>query len=88
MRKQRINARLREYPDDEPWIDLFKRVEASDFLTGRNGEWTACGFDWLLKENNIIKVLEGNYDNRGKSDAGSFFEGIENVLEEAFPDAD
>lgn len=71
-RKQKVRARLREFPEDEPWVELFKRVEASDFLTGRNGEWTSCGFDWLLKEANIIKVLEGNYDNKGRTAQVSF----------------
>ena len=70
-RIQKVSARLREYPEDEPWIKLFKQVEASDFLTGRNGKWRAS-FDWLLEESHIIKVLEGNYDNRGKVATKSF----------------
>lgn len=44
--------------------EYFKKVEASDFLTGRNGVWQNCNFDWLLKESNYIKVFEGNYDNK------------------------
>lgn len=43
---------------------LFKKAEASDFLSGRNGNWTSCNFDWLLKDNNCLKTLEGNYDNK------------------------
>lgn len=43
---------------------LFGKVEASDFLTGRNGNWNGCGFDWILKPANLAKILEGNYDNR------------------------
>lgn len=42
---------------------LFAKVEASDFLTGRSGKWS-CGFDWILKPANLVKILEGNYDNR------------------------
>ena len=41
-----------------------KKAEASDFLTGRNGGWGGCGFDWILKPANLSKILEGNYDNR------------------------
>lgn len=44
---------------------LFYEAEKSDFLTGRKGKWKA-GFDWLINENNMIKVLEGNYDNDSK----------------------
>ena len=43
---------------------LFRRVEDSDFLTGRSGNWSRCGFDWILKPANLTKILEGNYDNR------------------------
>ncbi len=43
---------------------LFAKVEASDFLTGRSGNWSGCGFDWILKPANLTKILEGNYDNR------------------------
>ncbi len=86
-RKQRVTARLREYPEDELlWVDYFKMVESSDFLTGRNGKWTSCNFDWLMNENNIIKVLEGTYNNKEQGQAS--FDGIEGVLKEAFPDAD
>jgi hypothetical protein len=49
---------------DASFEELFKRAEASDFLTGRSGKWNACGFDWLLAKSNLTKVLEGNYDNR------------------------
>ena len=46
---------------------LFAKVEASDFLTGRSGNWNGCGFDWILKPANLTKILEGNYDNRTTS---------------------
>ena len=47
----------------DSWEELFKKVEASDFLTGRDGKWQAS-FDWVIQPRNIIKILEGNYDNR------------------------
>lgn len=43
---------------------LFEKVEQSDFLTGRSGSWSGCGFDWILKPANMTKIMEGNYDNR------------------------
>ena len=54
----------------ESFAEVFKLAEASDFLTGRNGAWAGCGFDWLLKEANWIKTLEGTYENKTKSKAG------------------
>jgi hypothetical protein len=43
---------------------FFIRIEKSGFLTGRNGIWQNCNFDWIIKESNSIKILEGNYDNK------------------------
>ena len=43
--------------------DYFEKVQASDFLSGRNGQWKNCSFDWLIKRENTIKVCEGNYSN-------------------------
>ena len=42
---------------------LFKRVERSDFLSGRNGKWLNCCFDWIIQPSNLAKILNGNYDN-------------------------
>lgn len=42
---------------------LFRRVERSDFLTGRNGKWLNCSFDWIFKPCNLAKILNGNYDD-------------------------
>ena len=48
----------------EKLTELFRKAEASDFLTKRNSTGWKPGFDWLLKPENYTKVLEGNYDNR------------------------
>lgn len=50
--------------------DVFAKAGASDFLSGRTGKWNGCGFDWLIKPTNFVKVLEGTYDNAKK--AGRF----------------
>ncbi len=44
---------------------LFKYIHESDFLNGRNGNKTSFGFDWIFKQENFIKILEGNYENKG-----------------------
>ena len=43
--------------------ELFERSNDSAFLSGSNGKWQGCNFDWLVKEANMIKVMEGNYEN-------------------------
>lgn len=46
------------------FTEYFKTVEESDFLTGRANGWRGCGFDWILKKSNMVKVIEGNYNNK------------------------
>ena len=65
-RKSAIKSRWQEYDQDlETFRKLFRMAEESDFLSGRSGAWKGCNFDWLIRPNNMIKVLEGNY-NRGR----------------------
>lgn len=62
-RKKTIKARLRTYTLDD-FKTLFEKAEASSFLKGSNGrDWSAT-FDWLISDNNMAKVLEGNYDDK------------------------
>lgn len=61
-RKQAIKSRLKEYSFDEV-IDVFRKAQASDFLSGRSGDWHNCSFDWIMNPNNFLKVFEGTYDN-------------------------
>lgn len=61
-RKQLLRARWKEYPDLQFWQELFQRVETSDFLTGRKTDFRA-DFEWIIKPSNIIKIIEGRYDN-------------------------
>jgi hypothetical protein len=50
-------------------LDAFlKTVEESDFLTGRNGARDKpFGIDWIFKQQNFLKIQEGNYANRASS---------------------
>lgn len=62
-RKTLIRARFKNHGLDGLEI-LFKKAGASNFLQGINDRAWKANFDWLLKDSNAIKVLEGNYDNR------------------------
>ena len=62
-RKTCMAARYQEGYHIEDFEAVFRKAEKSDFLSGRKTEWHA-GFDWLINENNMLKVLEGNYDNK------------------------
>lgn len=60
-RKRRIKAAYADLQGD--YQTLFDKVQSSDFLTGRNGKWVGCNFDWIFKPENLTKILEGTYDN-------------------------
>ena len=63
-RKKAIKARLNTYTLED-FRTVFENAEASSFLKGADGGWKAS-FDWLIKESNMLKVLEGNYaDKKG-----------------------
>lgn len=63
-RKKAIKARLKVYTLDD-FKRLFEKAEASSFLKGGNDRNWSANFDWLIKDSNMAKVLDGNYDNRG-----------------------
>ena len=61
-RRKAIRARLKTYtPADLKRV--FIKAEQSSFLKGANDRNWSANFDWLLKDSNIAKVLDGNYDN-------------------------
>lgn len=65
-RKKSIKARLNTY-SIEDMETVFEKAEASDFLKGKNDRNWQANFDWLMKDSNFAKVLDGNYDNKSAS---------------------
>ena len=65
-REKAITARLKEFTVEQ-FTTVFKKAEASKFLTGRNGKAWRANFDWLINASNFVKVLDGNYDDRTAS---------------------
>jgi hypothetical protein len=64
-RKQAIKARLKTYSLEQFKV-MFTKAEASDFLKGKNNRDWQANFDWFMKDANMAKVLDGNYDNKIK----------------------
>lgn len=62
-RKKAIKARLNTYTVEQ-FKEVFDKAEKSDFLKGNNNRNWQANFDWLMKDSNFAKVLDGNYDNR------------------------
>lgn len=62
-RRKAIKARLNTYTVED-LQEAFRLAEDSDFLKGKNNRnWTA-NFDWIMKDANLAKILDGNYGNR------------------------
>ena len=58
---------------------LFRRSEHSDYLSGRDGKWLNCCFDWIVKPDNIRKIMEGGYPNQKPNNSnggGSAYEPV------------
>lgn len=62
-RKKAIKTRLKTY-SLEDFKKLFEMAEGSRFLKGGNDRNWSANFDWLIKDSNMAKVLEGNYEDR------------------------
>ncbi len=62
-RRKKIKSLLKKYTVGDIET-VFIMAQESDFLSGRSGKWDNCGFDWLIKPSNFVKVLEGNYKNK------------------------
>ena len=56
VRYRMLNARIKQYGLEQV-LEAVKNVRSSDFL--RTSPWFS--FDWFIKPNNFVKVLEGNY---------------------------
>lgn len=67
-RLKKINQHIKDLSEDQ-WIQVIKKIAASDFCCGKNDRGWVASFDWLLGKDkngnlNYVKALEGNYDNR------------------------
>jgi len=69
-RKAHIKASIKQFKNTshdfekiETWSRLFDYISDSDFLMGRNSEWSAS-FDFIINKSNLLKIVEGQYDNK------------------------
>lgn len=70
-RKEMINDSLDTYTIED-FEAVFKKAEESDFLKGSNDKNWIANFDWMIKDANMAKILDGNYDNHKKVNKNTF----------------
>ena len=64
-RKKQLNVRLKSPSFKKMFHQALEHIEQSDYLLGSKG-WKVT-FDWLIQnDENILKVVEGNYKNQEK----------------------
>ncbi|HWQ40561.1 MAG TPA: hypothetical protein VN456_00825 [Desulfosporosinus sp.] len=64
-RKEKLRTRWSEIKTIEAFEKICTKMELSNFLKGDNPRKWMPTFDWLLEnDNNWVKVIEGNYDNK------------------------
>lgn len=68
-RKSHIKACIKQFKSSkhdfeniDTWSRLFDYISNSDFLMGTKTEWKAS-FDFIINKSNLIKIVEGQYDN-------------------------
>jgi len=48
----------------EWWENFFNHISRSAFLMGKTNKPFSCGFDWIIKKGNFVKIIEGNYHGK------------------------
>ena len=84
-RKKAIKARLKTV-SIEDIHKAFEMAEQSDFLKGANNRNWSANFDWIMKDANLAKILDGNYTNKGKTQQDGFEWLSQQIREGAFHD--
>ncbi|MCM8710513.1 hypothetical protein M2651_05670 [Clostridium sp. SYSU_GA19001] len=66
-RYKQFRKRVKDYGIDEV-INAIENINNSSFLKGQNKRGWVITFDWFIKPNNFIKVLENNYADKSKQE--------------------
>ena len=63
-RKNLFRSRFKPYWNEsyEEWEKFLSRISKIGFLWGSNDRQWKADFNWVLNENNLLKILEGKYE--------------------------
>lgn len=70
-RKVAINKFLKEF-DNKQFQDICISANSSDFLTGHNDRGWKADFDFLIRPDKAVKILEGQYDYKKQPELSSW----------------
>lgn len=80
VRKKLVKARISQY-GKESIRTAFTLVLQSPFLLGGNDRNWRCDFDWIFKQANFTKILEGNYNGKRTDTAATRRESVSRLKE-------
>ncbi len=64
VRRDQIAASMKELKADTGFYEkIFHKAEKSAFLKNKKGKKWVTGFDWMIRPQNAVKILEGTYDD-------------------------
>jgi hypothetical protein len=76
-RQAALRARIKdfrsyEFPDaNQGMQSLIAKIRGSPFLTGQTDAAFRASFDWVLKQTNFNKIMDGNYETKPKTYNGN-----------------
>ena len=73
QRYKMLSQRINEYGSDKI-LEAIDKIKQSSFLLGQNKSGWTITFEWFVRPNNFVKVLEGNYIDK-KINKGNFSKG-------------
>jgi len=82
QRQRALNARWEEHPDLGWWKEYFNQVKGSDFLSGKvepkdGRKPFVATLEWLINSSNMLKVIEGKYDDHKKTQSSGGYQRTE-----------
>ena len=66
-RKTCVEQNWQLYPSLDTFKTVFSKVSENDFFCGNNNYNWVASFDWIMKGDNMTKILEGFYDRENKA---------------------
>ena len=69
-RAEAIKTLLSKYSSGEIEA-VFRKAQACDFLCGKGKRGWRATFDWLIREDNFLRVSEGSYTHEQRSEEGT-----------------
>ena len=70
-RKTSINKFLKEF-NVEQFKEICINANVSDFLTGNNDRGWKADFDFIIRPDKAVKILEGQYNNKKRTSMSVF----------------